>query len=201
MGKLFEKYILKNSPELAGIFEEKRLDIKFAKNNPEDLLMIKNTFCRGIALARAVCTYKDADTIEDSAGIDDEPDALRHFIISAFMTCNRGEKYAGQIMTAHEGSPPWQKDSQMDVHNNFVGIDWASDPKTSHCKIFREVDVVKAALKALAEGKLVVLSKGKSSCADGKSAWLEIDKLSEEAFGERTRKGHFGVSKAVSACH
>ncbi len=198
-GKLFEKYILANSPELAEIFRDKGLDIKFARNNPEDLLMIKGTFCRSIALTWGICAKEMEKENERENGIDDETDAIRHYIASAIMACNRSQKYAAQIMTAHEGNPPWARDSQMDIHNNFVGIEWA-DPKFSRCQRFSEIRVVKSALQALAEGKLVTLTKEDGPCSNPKKILAELNNLSDEAFYEKIKTSHLKLKKRISNC-
>lgn len=196
-GKLFEKYILANSPGLEEIFRGKRLDIIFARNNPEDLLMIKGAFCLGAALAGGICGNEKKGGKKN--GVDNEIDAIRHYVISAIMACNRSQNYAAQIMTAHEGNPPWDPDSQMDIHNNFVGIEWA-DPKFSRCQIFSEMRVIKAALTALAEGKLVTLTKDNGPCSDPKKLLSDLNSMSEEVFYEKIRTNHTSLKESFWLC-
>lgn len=173
LGKFVEAHLM------TGDFNASRSEeITFIKNNPDAALAIVNSGCASLRISYGLC---DVDVSEGrfSRAWDEEADAVRHFVFSALLACARGKKFAERYTIAHEGPPPWDEPSKMDIHNNYVGFEWA-DPKMKRCDLpDLEKRLVIAALKALQQKKLVTLRSGDTACNSPASQIEKIEKLTD----------------------
>jgi hypothetical protein len=86
--------------------------------------------------------------------MNDETDAFRHFLWAAFITRELGQEKALLFTTAHEAdSEVPQNEKNMDLSNNLAGIDAIRNLNPASNEA-----VERAALKALKEKKLIVIS-------------------------------------------
>jgi hypothetical protein len=136
----------------------------FLANNPDSLFVLRKVACESWALSYAVCARENEgyQQIKRQA-VGEEADAIRHFLLSATLTCSRGARYAELFLVSHEGKPEvWNDRSAMDIANNYVGIDWAR--QTGNCQhVVDRAAMAKIALGFLREGKLKTLRPGKTA--------------------------------------
>jgi hypothetical protein len=137
----------------------------FLYNHPAQALGIRYTTCEAWVNAAALCALPGAAPRETLAAHNDEADAVRHFTLSANLACTIGRALTEVFLAANEGPPAkWRNINLMDIHNNYVGMDWARNRR--HCNpIGLGNRIARASLEKLSEGELFVLQPGNSLCA------------------------------------
>ena len=101
---------------------------------------------------------KLTEKVFGKAGQNDESDAFRHFVWSALLTKELGEKKARIFLSAHEQDPGQpEQEKSMDLSNNEEGVQFAVQKKEKGQDW--EIDSVEAeALERLRGKKLKVLT-------------------------------------------
>lgn len=144
-----------------------KLDEKttFLYNNPTRAIVIRSATCEAWALAATLCASDESDPRDTLVVHHDEADAVRHFTLAAQLTCSQGSRVTEIFLAANEGHPSkWAPTNEMDIHNNYQGIFWATD--RGNCRpIGLHQRVSQAALEKLNNGHLIILKRGKSRCS------------------------------------
>lgn len=194
VGKLVETYLL--GPEFGkGKMAEE--EAKFLRNNPQSALVIKGAACRSMAITYALCGVSMKKR-EFSRAWYEETDALRHFTNAAFLVCGQGKKMAETYTIAHEGPPPWPEDERMDIHNNYVGMEWAGDLVRNRCTLsMSDKSLARAGLEQLMADKLVVNQTGSTDCMVPEEVWRKLEEESEFDFSQRVNEMHRDLQKAL----
>jgi hypothetical protein len=137
----------------------------FLYNHPAQALGIRYTTCEAWVSAASLCALPGASPRDTLAAHNDEADAVRHFTLSANLACTLGRELTEIFLAANEGPPEkWRDINLMDIHNNYVGMDWARDRR--HCNpIGLSSRIAQAALEKLSGGELSILRSGNSLCA------------------------------------
>lgn len=115
---------------------------------------------------QALKIYRAKDKADDltikvfkTTGKNDESDAFRHFVWSALITQDLGEKDAKMFLNAHEIEPGQSsKEKEMDLKNNEYGVEYILSRKTIG-KPIEIKDIEVEALLRLRSGQLVVIEK------------------------------------------
>lgn len=101
----------------------KEKEWKAIEMNPELALHIKAAADLGIQISESLCPINPKSQSYGSYGNDDEVDAARHFIMSAYLSFKVGKKKAKSFMAAHEDSE-YEKTNLMDYYNNEQGFNF-----------------------------------------------------------------------------
>lgn len=161
VGQLVEKYIYAAKPtKIFTIY-----DARFVMNEPGAVEVLRSSTCHALSLSYSLCGVGTTNK-EQQRTFDEEADAIRHFLFSAYLACSRGEDFARSYLITHEGSPEgWGEATNMDLYNNYVALDWAREP--AHCHIeMTDARMAKIALSYLKDGKLRTIKKGDTLCRD-----------------------------------
>lgn len=167
----------------------KEKEWKVIEMNPELVLHIKTAADLGLKISESLCPGDTKSQSHGTYGYDDEVDAARHFIMSAYLSLKVGEEKARSFMAAHEDSQ-YDKTNLMDYYNNQQGFyfgqtlakkykDFQLDgPRTKYGTVSRSTDFFITDIKAeilrrhrLKKGNasdLIVLTSGPSVCAQAK---------------------------------
>lgn len=98
---------------------------------------------------------------------NDESDAFRHFVWSALVTQDLGEKEARMFLNAHETEAGQsKKEKEMDLTNNNYGVEFVLTRNRGQAA-FDLKDIEREALNRLRSGKLLVIDKKLEKIPDG----------------------------------
>ena len=89
--------------------------------NPRLAIYVKEAADLGLELSESICPLDPDSTSNGTHGVDDEVDAIRHFVMSSYLTWKAGPQAARTFMAAHEGSM-FANDNMMDYYNNDLGF-------------------------------------------------------------------------------
>jgi hypothetical protein len=172
-----------------------KFEFTFLKNNPDAIVLIQNSACRSLAVSYALCGV-NPETEGFQRTWEEEADAIRHFLFSSYLTCDRGLRFAEHYTVAHEGPPEeWDLSNQMDIYNNYRGFEWASQP--GRCQLpMTEERMAKAALKMLAGDQLMTLRKGDTRCRNPQ----DFNSEDWSTFTERVNAQHLSLQKFYPPC-
>lgn len=158
----------------------KEREWKAIESNPELVLHIKKAADLGLEISKAVCPF---DPKSHSNGVyesDDEVDAARHFVMSAYLSFKVGKEKARRFMASHEDNE-YANANMMDYYNNELGFNFGEslvkkyeklELRGSNTKYF--IDDIKAEIlrrHQLPKGNntdFMVLTSGPSTCAQKK---------------------------------
>ena len=155
-------------PDALARFRGNPAEQEFLRANASALLVIKNSACSALSITYALCDVQLTNWDQVVADTnDEETDAIRHFYMSAAISCSRGAQFANTYMTLHEGAHPqhYQARELMDIKNNRLGAEWGANACRSLHGNFDE-QAIRAALTKLKERGLATLGRGRTACAD-----------------------------------
>lgn len=98
---------------------------KTIEDHPQLALYIKDAADLGIDLSEELCPM-DPGGGSGIYGSDDEVDALRHFIMSAYLAWRVGPDPARSFMAAHEDAL-FENSNMMDYYNNDLGFRFGTE--------------------------------------------------------------------------
>lgn len=153
--------------ELTGKLFSSSPEDTFLTNHLDSLFVLRKVACESWALSYSICARENEGYREiKRQAVGEEADAIRHFLLSATLTCSRGARYAELFLVSHEGKPElWNDRSEMDIANNYVGIDWAR--QAGNCQnVVNRGAMARIAVRLLREGKLKTLRNGKTACGE-----------------------------------
>lgn len=158
----------------------KEKEWKTIEMNPELALHIKKAADLGLQLSESLCPHNPKSQSNGVYGSDDEVDAARHFIMSAYLSFKVGKEKARKFMAAHEDSQ-YENANLMDYYNNEQGFNFGQSlvKKYEELKIRGGgtkyfIDDIKAEITkrhSLNRGNasdFIVLTSGPSVCAQKK---------------------------------
>jgi len=140
-------------------------------HHPNYILKTKSILELSEDLSKKICRVED-----EPRHIDDEVDAIRHFIGAALLSIYTNPHFAKDLLSAQEmrqvGLNP---DNYMDLKNNELGIAFSlnsffikevnSNDMSENSKVIYEI-LKEEALKRIETGELVALKSGQSFCAN-----------------------------------
>jgi hypothetical protein len=104
---------------------------KTIQTNPKLTLFIKPAADLGLEISKSICPvdpdHKDRGIYE----VDDEVDAVRHFVMSSYLTWKAGPLAARTFMAAHEDNM-FASDNMMDYYNNNLGFEFGEKFRQKH---------------------------------------------------------------------
>lgn len=167
----------------------KEKEWKTIEQNPELALHIKKAADLGLQLSESLCPINNKSQSNGVYGSDDEVDAARHFIMSAYLSLKVGKEKAKKFMAAHEDSQ-YENSNLMDYYNNEQGFNFGQTlakkyrelkldlPRPMRGGVSRNTDFIIDDLKAeifrrhrAGRGTatdFMVLTSGPSTCAQTK---------------------------------
>lgn len=108
---------------LAGSEFLKEKEWKTVELNPRLALYIKEAADLGLELSEKVCPFDRSIPSNGTYSVDDEVDAVRHFVMSSYLAWKAGPQPARTFMAAHEDSL-FANDNMMDYYNNNLGLEF-----------------------------------------------------------------------------
>jgi hypothetical protein len=88
---------------LAGSEFLKESEWKSVELNPRLALYIKEAADLGLELSQNICPYDPNSTSNNSYEVDDEVDAIRHFVMSSYLTWKAGPRAATTTLDSNSG--------------------------------------------------------------------------------------------------
>lgn len=118
---------------LKGFQNEKERE--FLRNRIGALPALRSAACDSMVLSTTLCLPKTNPPQKIMAGMDDEMDAVRHFIWTVVIACSKGPRFAKEYTTIHEDVElNSEQQIQMDLDNNAKGIAWV-EQNMQRCQI------------------------------------------------------------------
>lgn len=157
----------------------KEREWKAIETNPELVLHIKKAADLGLEISQSLCPEDPKIQSNGVYGSDDEVDAARHFVMSAFLAFKVGKEKARRFMATHEDNE-YQNSNMMDYYNNELGFNFGASLVEKYKKMEISgstkyfVDDIKAEIlrrHKLPRGNktdFMVLKSGPSTCANTK---------------------------------
>lgn len=167
----------------------KEKEWKAIEMNPELALHIKTAADLGMKISESLCPLNTKSQSYGTYGSDDEVDAARHFIMSAYLSFKVGKVKARKFMAAHEDSQ-YENANLMDYYNNEQGFNFGqalvkkyedlklNSPRTKYGSVSRNTDffiddvkaeILKRHLSIKGNSTdFIVLTSGPSVCAQTK---------------------------------
>ncbi len=110
---------------LAGSEFLKEKEWKTVELNPRLALYIKEAADLGLEISEGLCPFDPTIMSNTSHAVDDEVDAIRHFVMSSYLAWKVGPQPARRFMAAHEDSL-FENDNMMDYYNNNLGFEFGA---------------------------------------------------------------------------
>lgn len=158
----------------------KEKEWKAIEKNPELVLHLKKAADLGLKLSESLCPVNPKSTASGVYGSDDEVDAARHFIMSAYLSLKVGKDKAKKFMVAHEDSS-YENANLMDYYNNELGFNFGQSLARKYEKLEIRgnttkyfIDDIKAEItrrqnmKRGDKSDFIVIASGPSVCAKTK---------------------------------
>ncbi len=101
----------------------KEKEWKTVELNPQLALHIKQAADHGLEISQSVCPFDRNSTSYNTYEVDDEADAVRHFVMSSYLAWRVGPQVARTYMAAHEDGL-FKNDNMMDYYNNNLGFEF-----------------------------------------------------------------------------
>lgn len=164
---------------LAGSEFMKEKEWKTIELNPRLALYIKEAADLGLEISQNVCPLDPNRTSIGTYEVDDEVDAIRHFVMSSYLAWKVGPQPARRFMAAHEDSL-FASDNVMDYYNNNLGFEFGDrfrrseqnqmvmNPLPDFLREIRKEIQRKLTLPRGNSQDFVVLTTGPSICAKRK---------------------------------
>lgn len=145
--------------------------------NPRLALFIKEAADLAQDISRQMCPFDPDSTSLAAYEVDDEVDAIRHFVMSSYLTWKAGPEAARYFMSSHEDHL-FANDNLMDYYNNDLGFQFGERFRQRHQNdslISNPLPTFIADIKAEVRRKhalprgdhedFIILKSGPSSCA------------------------------------
>jgi hypothetical protein len=99
--------------------------------NPRLALFIKEAADLGYEISKGMCPYAIDTTSTGTYEVDDEVDAVRHFVMSSYLAWKAGPQAARTFMASHEDNM-FANDNMMDYYNNNLGFEFGESFRRRH---------------------------------------------------------------------